>query len=132
VYNLLQPEAGAELGRRKAANLLATEARAVAAGNPGCTLQITRHLEEEGEGMPVYHPVELLDMSIRGARPPDSSVRRTSRGEGHHGTAGRSESAGPGGREGDGGRESDGEATPEGGAGGVGRRKCRPTGEERE
>ncbi len=125
IYNLLQPEAGAELGRRKAANLLATKAQAVVAGNPGCTLQITSHLEEQGEEMPVYHPVELLDMSIRGARPPDSSIRRASGGDGAHRAAGRSASAGPGGREGDGG------ATPEGGAGGVGRRRGKPTGEEK-
>ncbi|MDQ3944199.1 MAG: heterodisulfide reductase-related iron-sulfur binding cluster [Actinomycetota bacterium] len=61
LYNLLQPEAAEELGRRKAANLAATGARAVVAGNPGCTLQITAHL-----GLPVYHPVELLDASIQG------------------------------------------------------------------
>jgi len=126
IYNLLQPEAGAELGRRKAANLLATKAQAVAAGNPGCTLQITRHLEEQGEEIPVYHPVELLDMSIRGAGRPDSSIRRASAGDGaHRAGAGRPAGAGPGDREG-----GDG-PTPEGGAGGVGRRRGSPTGEER-
>jgi glycolate oxidase iron-sulfur subunit len=66
VYNLLQPEAGAELGRRKAANLLATGAEAIAAGNPGCALQIHAHLEAAGRPLPVYHPVELLARSIAG------------------------------------------------------------------
>ena len=66
VYNLLQPEAGAELGRRKAKNVLATGADAIAAGNPGCTLQITTYLEEAGSPLPFYHPMELLDRSIHG------------------------------------------------------------------
>jgi len=69
IYNLVQPEPAAELGRRKAENLLATGAEAIAAGNPGCTLQIGAHLEAMGRAMPVYHPVELLAMSIEGRRP---------------------------------------------------------------
>jgi glycolate oxidase iron-sulfur subunit len=68
VYNVLQPDAGAELGRRKAANLIATGADAVAAGNPGCALQIATHAEEAGVRIPLYHPVELLWMSVRGVR----------------------------------------------------------------
>jgi glycolate oxidase iron-sulfur subunit len=69
VYNLLQPEAAAELGRRKATNLLGTNAQAIAAGNPGCTLQIAAHLRALGRPLPIWHPVQLLDASIRGARP---------------------------------------------------------------
>ena len=41
----LKPEPAAELGRRKARNLLATGAEAVAAANPGCALQIAAHAE---------------------------------------------------------------------------------------
>jgi glycolate oxidase iron-sulfur subunit len=70
IYNLLQPEAGRELGRRKAENLLATEADAIVSGNPGCTLQIAAHLRQQGRPLPVHHPVELVDRSIRGAGPP--------------------------------------------------------------
>ncbi|MGH9263160.1 MAG: (Fe-S)-binding protein [Acidimicrobiales bacterium] len=70
IYNLLQPDAGRALGRRKAESLLATGAEAVAAGNPGCTLQIAAHLREQGRPLPIYHPVELLDRSIRGAGRP--------------------------------------------------------------
>ena len=66
IYNLVKPEPAAELGKRKAANLAATGAEAIAAANPGCSIQITAHLERP---MPVYHPMTLLDMSIRGARP---------------------------------------------------------------
>jgi glycolate oxidase iron-sulfur subunit len=70
IYNLLQPEAGRDLGRRKAQNLLATDAAAIASGNPGCTLQMATYLKEEGRPLPIYHPVELVDRSIRGAGAP--------------------------------------------------------------
>jgi glycolate oxidase iron-sulfur subunit len=63
LYNMLEPEPAGELGRRKVANLRATGARAVVAGNPGCALQIMAHSEQQ---LPVYHPVELLDASISG------------------------------------------------------------------
>jgi glycolate dehydrogenase iron-sulfur subunit len=62
VYNLLEPEAAAELGKRKAGNLMATGAEAIVAANPGCALQIARHLERP---LPIYHPMELLDRSLR-------------------------------------------------------------------
>jgi glycolate oxidase iron-sulfur subunit len=64
VYNLLQPEPAAELGERKARNLLDTDAEAVAAANPGCALQITTHTARLGRPLPVYHPLELLARSI--------------------------------------------------------------------
>jgi glycolate oxidase iron-sulfur subunit len=61
IYNLVQPEPAEELGRRKAAALLSTGADAVVTGNPGCLLQLRRYL-----GLPLYHPVQVLDASIRG------------------------------------------------------------------
>jgi glycolate oxidase iron-sulfur subunit len=63
IYNLLQPEAAEQLGARKAENLRATGAEAIAAANPGCALQIGRHLD-----LPIYHPMTLLDLSLRGER----------------------------------------------------------------
>jgi glycolate oxidase iron-sulfur subunit len=69
LYNVLQPDAAAELGRRKAENLLATGAEAIVAANPGCALQISSHLAAMGRPMPVYHPMELLWASIRGVAP---------------------------------------------------------------
>ena len=54
IYNLVQPAAAAELGARKAANLVATGADAVAAGNPGCALQIAAHLD--GRELPDLPP----------------------------------------------------------------------------
>ncbi|HEV3400603.1 MAG TPA: heterodisulfide reductase-related iron-sulfur binding cluster [Acidimicrobiales bacterium] len=67
IYNIMQPEAGRDLGRRKAKNLLDTGAEAIASGNPGCTLQINAYLREEGRSLPIFHPIELVDRSIRGA-----------------------------------------------------------------
>ena len=66
IYNLVMPDAGAELGQRKAANIAAVTPDAVATGNPGCLLQIRRHLPGD---LPLFHPVELLDASIRGIDP---------------------------------------------------------------
>jgi glycolate oxidase iron-sulfur subunit len=64
VYNLLEPEPAAELGERKARNLLDTGAEAVAAANPGCALQITAHTARLGRALRVYHPLELVARSI--------------------------------------------------------------------
>jgi glycolate oxidase iron-sulfur subunit len=66
IYNLTQPEAAASLGQRKAANLAATGAAAIAAANPGCALQIAAHQEQP---VPVYHPMTLLDCAVRGVQP---------------------------------------------------------------
>ncbi|MGH2683292.1 MAG: (Fe-S)-binding protein [Actinomycetota bacterium] len=68
VYNILEPDAAEQLGRRKAESLLATGAQAIAAGNPGCVLQIAAHLEARGERLPIYHPMQVLDASITGRR----------------------------------------------------------------
>jgi glycolate oxidase iron-sulfur subunit len=61
VYNLVQPEAAERLGRRKAEHLLAARPDIVATGNAGCLLQIRRFLDA---GIPVVHPIELLDAAI--------------------------------------------------------------------
>jgi len=67
VYNMLQPEAGADLGVRKARNLLDTGADAMAAANPGCAAQLDRHFRDLGKPLPIYHPVELVWRSIKAA-----------------------------------------------------------------
>jgi glycolate oxidase iron-sulfur subunit len=67
VYNLLKPEPAAELGERKARNLLETGAEAVAAANPGCVLQIAAHSERLGRRIEVVHPMELLARSVGGS-----------------------------------------------------------------
>ena len=68
VYNMLQPEVAEELGNQKVQNLLNTGADLIASANPGCTLQINKHLELQGKKIDVIHPIELLDYSIRGIK----------------------------------------------------------------
>ena len=67
VYNLIKPAPAAQLGERKARNLLETGADAVASANPGCSLQIAAHTERLGRRLPVLHPMELLRKSIEGS-----------------------------------------------------------------
>ncbi|GAC1463650.1 MAG: heterodisulfide reductase-related iron-sulfur binding cluster [Chamaesiphon sp.] len=66
VYNMLQPEVADELGQQKVENLLNTGAELIASANPGCTLQISKHLQQQGKVIEIVHPLELLDKSIRG------------------------------------------------------------------
>ena len=66
IYNLLNPEPATELGRRKVENLLATGAKTIAAGNPGCAIQIAAVSEQMGHPLRVIHPIELIQMSIQG------------------------------------------------------------------
>jgi len=68
IYNLVQPEAAAKLGARKARHLIDTGAQAIAAGNPGCAAQLDLHLRELGCPLPIHHPVELVSRSITAAR----------------------------------------------------------------
>ena len=65
IYNLVQPEAARELGDRKAANVLATGAGAYASANPGCLVQVSQALRRAGRPLPAFHPIELVDASIR-------------------------------------------------------------------
>lgn len=66
VYNMLQPEVSEELGQLKVKNLLQTGAQLIISSNPGCSLQIQKHLQQNGETVPVIHPIQLLDMAMRG------------------------------------------------------------------
>jgi glycolate oxidase iron-sulfur subunit len=70
VYNLLEPEIAAELGRRKAQRIGETGASAVVTGNPGCLMQIARHAAERGLAVEVVHPVTLLARALDEGRLP--------------------------------------------------------------
>lgn len=70
IYNLVQPGPAAELGERKAAAVTAAGVDVVATANPGCLLQLERYLDG---AVPVVHPVELVEASLRGVVP--SAVR---------------------------------------------------------
>jgi glycolate oxidase iron-sulfur subunit len=65
VYNILQPEVAAELGRQKVENLTNTGASVIVSANIGCFIQISRHLKLQGKELPILHPMQLLDYSIR-------------------------------------------------------------------
>jgi glycolate oxidase iron-sulfur subunit len=71
LYNLVQPEAARELGARKASHVLDTAPDAYASGNPGCLLQVSAALRRAGRPLPAFHPIELVDASIRGVTAKD-------------------------------------------------------------
>jgi len=64
-YNLEQPTLAAALGERKARNILATGAQALAAGNIGCLVQITTHLKRLNRPLPLWHTFEVLARAYR-------------------------------------------------------------------
>ena len=66
IYNLVQPEAGAALGERKARHVLAASPDIIATSNPGCTLQLRAACARLGQSRPVLHPMELVEASIQG------------------------------------------------------------------
>jgi len=69
IYNLVQPEPAAELGRRKAAAVAATGADLLVSANPGCTMQISSALAAQGTPLPTAHIAEVLSASINGTGP---------------------------------------------------------------
>ena len=69
IYNIVQPDAAATLGERKARAIIATGADAYASANPGCLVQVSAALRRLGSPLPAFHPIELLDASIRGVAP---------------------------------------------------------------
>jgi len=70
IYNLVQPEPAERLGRRKVEQIVTTLPDAVVTSNAGCLLQIRRYLDA---GVPLFHPIQLVDASIRGVDPISSS-----------------------------------------------------------
>ncbi len=68
-YNVEQPVLAAEIGRRKAENILKSGAQAVITGNIGCMIQLRTSLKEAGTPLPVYHTVEILDLAYSDAPP---------------------------------------------------------------
>ncbi len=65
IYNLVQPDAAAALGARKAAHVTAVQPDLVVTGNPGCALQIAAACRARGTPCTVLHPIEVLDASIQ-------------------------------------------------------------------
>ena len=69
IFNLVQPEMAAALGRRKAENIARALPEVVVTSNPGCILQITAAAQEAGHSYQVLHIVELLDSAITQSGP---------------------------------------------------------------
>jgi len=69
-YNLTEPEMSDRLAKRKLENLLATNPQAIITANVGCSMQIQSSLRRAGREIWVAHPMELLDLSYRGLKPP--------------------------------------------------------------
>jgi glycolate oxidase iron-sulfur subunit len=69
IYNLVEPEPAAQLGARKARNIAALSPDLVVTANPGCTIQIAAAARGFGYNWPIFHPIQLVDASIRGVDP---------------------------------------------------------------
>jgi glycolate oxidase iron-sulfur subunit len=70
IYNLVEPEPARELGDRKVAHIEAVNPDVIATANPGCTLQMSAAARRLGRLRPIFHPIEILDASIRGEKMP--------------------------------------------------------------
>jgi glycolate oxidase iron-sulfur subunit len=66
IYNLVQPEPAAQLGARKARHIATLSPDLIATANPGCTLQIAAAARGFGYNWRIFHPIQLVDASIRG------------------------------------------------------------------
>jgi len=65
-FQVEHPEISAAITSKKIQNIQQTSAQAVATGCPGCRITIGAHLDP-GVGIRVLHPVELLDLALRGS-----------------------------------------------------------------
>lgn len=68
-YNLTEPEMSARLSKRKMQNILSTGAELVLTANAGCLLQVMREAQVQRQRLWIAHPMDLLDLSYRGAQP---------------------------------------------------------------
>lgn len=65
VYNILEPEMAERLLTQKIDRIVATGARTVVTGNPGCLLHIAGGARRRGLDLEVIHPVTLLARAVR-------------------------------------------------------------------
>jgi glycolate oxidase iron-sulfur subunit len=66
VWNVLNPGPAAELGDRKARDVLATGAALLVTANPGCLMQVAAAVRRQGGEIALAHTARVLDASIRG------------------------------------------------------------------
>ncbi|MEU8819434.1 (Fe-S)-binding protein [Actinoplanes sp. NPDC048796] len=69
VWNILNPVPAAELGDRKATNVLATGADLLVTANPGCLMQVASAIRRQGGTIALAHTAQVLDASIRNLGP---------------------------------------------------------------
>ncbi|MGN9778127.1 (Fe-S)-binding protein [Micromonospora sp. H33] len=74
VWNVLNPEPAAQLGERKARDVLAAGADLLVTANPGCLMQIASAVQRLGGTVALAHTAQVLDASIR-ARPVTDLLR---------------------------------------------------------
>jgi glycolate oxidase iron-sulfur subunit len=67
IFNLVQPEMAATLGRRKADHIADSGADLVVTSNPGCILQIRAASRASRAAAPILHIVELIDRATSSA-----------------------------------------------------------------
>jgi len=72
IYNMVQPDLAHGIGARKARALIDSGAEAVVTSNPGCMMQISAHLREQGSPLSVFHIVDLVHPQSPDPRPPRS------------------------------------------------------------
>jgi glycolate oxidase iron-sulfur subunit len=66
VWNVLNPVPAAQLGDRKARDVLATGAQLLVTANPGCLMQVAAAVRRQGGEIALAHTARVLDASIRG------------------------------------------------------------------
>ena len=66
IWNVLHPEPAAQLGERKAHDVLATGAALLVTANPGCLMQVAASVQRIGGTIELAHTAQVLDASIRG------------------------------------------------------------------
>jgi glycolate oxidase iron-sulfur subunit len=64
IFNLVEPEMAAELGRRKVARIVEGAPDIVVTSNPGCMLQMTATARAAGQKLRVLHLAEFLNESL--------------------------------------------------------------------
>ena len=69
IWNVLHPEPAAELGARKAGNVLATGAELLVTANPGCLMQVAASIRRAGGTIALAHTAQVLDASLRNLGP---------------------------------------------------------------
>ena len=65
IYNITNQEMAGKLLDRKMENIIASKAKVIVTGNPGCMMQIAFGTRARGLDLQVLHPVQLLDEAYR-------------------------------------------------------------------